>query len=422
MLSGLKRLSGFSDCVRRFLSRTHGNLTMVMALSAPVLMAAGGLATDYATFAMKVSNLQSVADTAALAGAKELGLASSQDSTVIAATKSYVKSSLSADDAATVATVTIDHIKGSVHVLLSEDWAPNFGSFINVNMTPVKVSATATLAGAKNLCVMALSPDSNKAVHLDKSATISANGCSVYSDSSHNIGLTVDNSASIHADVTCSVGGIKQIGTIVPAGITDCAVVPDPLADRTPPALGNCTFTNKVISSGAALLLPGRYCGGLKITGTAAAVFAPGNYVISDGPIEISGTATAGGIHVGFYLTGDNALINFKDQATISFTGPRDGELAGLLFYEDRKQDLDGKHEISSSNVKNLTGTIYLPQGYLLVDPSGSVAASSAFTAIVAQRIELSSSGNLVLNSNYGGTDVPVPSSIKSSLTVVLTQ
>jgi hypothetical protein len=289
-------------------------------------------------------------------------------------------------------------------------------------MTPVKVTATAALAGAKNLCVMALSPSNNKALHLDKSAAITANGCSVYSDSSHNIGLTVDNSASIHADVTCSVGGIKQIGTIVPAGITDCAVVPDPLLDRAPPNVGNCDFTDKVIVSGVALLLPGRYCGGIKISGNATVAFAPGTYIISDGPFQVAGTANVVGVHVGFYLTGNNALIDFRDQAMISFTGPRDGSMAGLMFFEDRKQPLDGKHEISSSNVKNLTGTIYLPQGYLLVDPSGSVAGSSAFTAIVAQRIELSSSGNLVLNSNYGGTDVPVPSSIKSSLTVVLTQ
>lgn len=422
MVSGFKLSSRLVAFMREFLPCTRANLTMILALSAPVLMAAGGLATDYATFSMKVSNLQAVADTAALAGAKELGLASSQDSTVIASAKSYVKSSLSADDAGTTVNITIDRNKGTVHVLLQEAWQPNFGSFINAGMTPIDVAATAALAGAKNLCIMALSPDHNRALHLDKSASITANGCSVYSDSSHTNGLTVDDNAAIHADVTCSVGGIKLKGTIVPAGITDCAVVPDPLMDRQPPPVASCSFSNKVITSGAAVLLPGNYCGGLKISGTAQVVFAPGNYVISDGPFEISGTSSASGVHVGFHLIGDKALINFKDSANITFAGPRDGPLAGLLFFEDRSQPIDGKHEISSSNVKALTGTIYLPQGYLMVDPSGSVLASSAFTAIVVRRLELSSSGNLVMNSNYGGTDVPVPSSIKSSLTVVLAQ
>jgi Flp pilus assembly protein TadG len=422
MLSGLKRISWMRDCLGRFLSRTHGNLTMVAALSAPVLMAAGGLATDYATFAMKVSNLQSVADTAALAGAKELGLASSQDTTVIAATKSYVKSSLSVDDAATVATVTIDHVKGSVHVLLSEAWAPTFGSFINAGMTPVKVSATATLAGAKNLCVMALSPDSNKAVELSNSSKITANGCSVYSDSSDVAGLSVSAQSSITADVTCSVGGIKASGMISPAGITDCAVVPDPLADRSPPPVGNCSILNKVIASGNLVLLPGRYCGGLKIAGTASVTFSPGIYVISGGPFEVTGNASITGNHVGFHLIGDDAQIKFTQNSTISLNGPADGPMAGLLFFEDRSQEADQAHIIDSSTVKNLTGTIYLPRGYLSVHPSGNILASSAYTAVVANRIELGASGNLVLNSNYGGTDVPVPASIKSSLTVVLTQ
>jgi hypothetical protein len=422
MAKGFKILAGVAERFRNYLARAHGNITTIAALSAPVLMAAGGLATDYATFAMKVSNLQTVADTAALAGAKELGLASSQDATVIATTKAYVNASLSADDAATVATVTIDRNKGTVHVLLSEDWMPNFGKFINAGMTPVKVAATAALAGAKNLCVMALSPDSNKAIALSNTSKISANGCSVYADSNDTSAVTVSSGASITADLTCSVGGIVASGIVSPAGITDCAVVPDPLAGRSPPAVGNCTFTNKTVSSGNVAMLPGRYCGGLTIAGSAVVTFSPGIYVISDGPLKVTGNASINGSHVAFHLIGDNAQIKFTQNSTISLSGPADGPLAGLLFFEDRSQPLDSKHEIDSSNVKNLTGTIYLSKGYLSVHPAGNILTSSAYTAIVANRIELGASGNLVLNSNYGGTDVPVPSSIKSSLTVVLTQ
>ena len=64
--------------------------------------------------------------------------------------------------------------------------------------------------------------------------------------------------------------------------------------------------------------------------------------------------------------------------------------------------------------------SIYLPVGYLLVDPNSVVAGTSAYTAIIVNRLELTAGPELVLNSNYGASDVPVPAGIKSSSTIVL--
>jgi Flp pilus assembly protein TadG len=401
-----------------------GNTAMMFALGLPGLLAAVGVASDFAILEMKRSSLQAAADASALASAKELSISSSTDTSVTNAAKNYVASELAANDSAAVPTITVNRSAGSVTVALSESWTPFFAHFISTGVTPVNVQATAKLAGSTNICVLALNASDNKTMHLDTSAKMTANGCGVYSNANHNHAIWLDNNATITAALTCAVGGIKlkSGGAITPAAVTNCPAVADPLASRPKPTIPSaCSATNLVLSSGTTTLAPGLYCGGLKVTGTAQVTLAAGTYVISGAPLEVSGTSTFAGSHVGFYLDGPAATLNFKDTATINLTGATNSEMAGLLVFEDPAAPAGRQHHIASTKVENLTGTIYLPQGYLLVDPNAVVAGSSAYTAIIANRLELTAGPELVLNSNYGSTDVPVPAGIKSTATVVLT-
>ena len=95
--------------------------------------------------------------------------------------------------------------------------------------------------------------------------------------------------------------------------------------------------------------------------------------------------------------------------------------MAGLLFFEDRASKLGRKHQIKSPNVEELTGTLYLSRGDLVVDPNDTVAAGSAYTAIITRNLQLKEGPELVLNSDYGATDVPVPEGIRTNAQIVLT-
>ena len=396
---------------------------MMFALGLPGLLAAVGVASDFAILELKRSSLQAAADASALASAKELSIASSTDSIVVNAAKNYVASELTANDSSAISSITVDRSAGSVTVALSESWSPFFAHFISTEVTPVNVQATAKLAGSTNVCVLALNTSDNKTMHLDSSAKMTANGCGVYSNANHNHAIWLDDNATITAALTCAVGGIKLKtgGAISPTAVTNCPPIANPLASRSKPTIPSaCAATNLVLSSGTTNLSPGLYCGGIKVTGNAQVTLSAGTYVISGAPLEVSGNSTFTGTHLGFYLDGAAATLNFKDTATISLTGATNAEMSGLLIFEDPAAPVGRQHHIASTNVKNLTGTIYLPQGYLLVDPNAVVASSSAYTAIIVNRLELSAGPELVLNSNYGSTDVPVPSGIKSSATVVL--
>ena len=96
--------------------------------------------------------------------------------------------------------------------------------------------------------------------------------------------------------------------------------------------------------------------------------------------------------------------------------------MAGLLFFEDANSTLFRIHNIRATNAFNLTGTIYLPRGFLLVDPAATVAAKSAYTAIIAKRLLVENGPSLVLNTDYASTQVPVPDGIRSSADVVLSE
>jgi hypothetical protein len=166
-----------------------------------------------------------------------------------------------------------------------------------------------------------------------------------------------------------------------------------------------------VIESGKVSISPGTYCGGLKIGKTAEVTAEPGIYVLTGGSLKVSDSATLTGEYVSFYFHDDLSTLEFKSNTSIDLTAPKDGPMAGILFYENRGVLLGRTFLISSQNAHRLLGTIYLPRGLLKVDAKGAVADLSAYTVIVTRQLEVASA-NLVVNSDYGGTDVPVPEGV----------
>ena len=139
-------------------------------------------------------------------------------------------------------------------------------------------------------------------------------------------------------------------------------------------------------------------------------------------PVVVTDTASLAADDSGFYLTGWNSVVWFNANTTISLSAPVDGPLAGLLFFEDRAASGVRLHRFASNNARKLLGTIYLSKSMLNIDANAPVADQSAYTAIVTQSLQLQSGPNLILNSDYSATKVPVPEGIKGASQVVLTQ
>jgi Flp pilus assembly protein TadG len=418
-------LGAVSRALARLFHETRGGIALTFAIAAPALLCVVGVAVDVANMSFMKSRLQSLADAAALAGAHQLTLPNTTQAQVDAVVARTIEFSAKENGSTITQVVKTDFQTSEVTLDIEQPWTPFFVHFLDGNATPVRAHAKARLLyGTTKICVLTLSPNDAKAVHLDKDAILTANDCGVYSNSTHTTSIQVDKVSKIRAKLNCAAGGVtvaKQ-GSILAEPITDCPPLEDPLKNRPPPDFSGCDFTDFKVVSGSTTLVPGVYCGGLEISGNANVQLSSGTYVIEDGPFRVQNEAKVVGDDVGFYLTGKAALIDFSGNSTIRLSGPESGDMAGLLFFEDRSAKLGSMHRINSSGADKLVGTIYLPRGQLLVDPNATVAAESAYTAIITYELSLTEAPNLVLNSNYNATDVPIPAGIKTSGTVVLAE
>jgi len=413
----------------RWRASASGGMAVSFAIMLPVVLAALGLASDYAMMTKVRNDLQQAADAAALAGAREIPLSMVKTDQVESAVRSFAAYALSKGKDSTGSkleemniTLKVDVVDdfSAVQVRISEAWTPFFAHFLDASITPINVRAKARLVGRNNICVLGLAA-SNTAVLLDRDARLTGNNCGVFSNSTGSAGLQIDEGVAASVSIICSAGGAKiNSSNISPMPITDCPPVEDPLAQRPMPSVGSCDHQSLVLKDVAKTIDPGVYCGGLEIAGASAVTLNPGVYVMKDGGFTVAGKASISGDGVGLFFTGKACKLLFTANSHVSLKAPEKGSMAGLLVMEDRKLPVKLKHRITSDDARVLLGTIYLPVGGLLVDAKQPVADKSAYTAIVAQTIELSDGPNLVLNADYHMADVPVPAGIAGSSQVIL--
>lgn len=408
-----------------YLCSDRGNMAMITAFASVGLFGAVGVAIDMASIGQNQTQLQAIADNAALGAAREIIVTSSKN-TIEAVAETLIKAGqtevLTGEDAELESETKVDIGHKTIHVQLSLKRTNFFGHFFGQESTKISVDATAAVTPGDKLCVLSLDTASSDAIALTDSAKITAVGCDVQSNSQSASAITAWNASWIKSATTCSVGGYQGgVSNFVPNVITDCPILADPLAGRAAPTIAskNCDFTDSQVSGGTTTLLPGVYCGGLNISAGANVTFSPGIYVVRDGIFQASNGSSLFGKDLGFYLSGNNATFKFNTQSKVELYAPASGEMAGLLFFSDRSSS-ERMQQINSEFAHQLVGTIYLPNDIFQIATNTVVADQSAYTAIIAKRIVLNQAPNLVLNANYGATNVPVPDGVATTAGAVL--
>ena len=408
---------------RAFLTATSGMAAIVFSVAAPVLFALLGVSVDYGRGVSGRSQLQRVVDSAALHGASMLRLANTS------ANPLSVKLAVEAQVVGAYAdgSVTAQAIVGAGSVTVSA--SRTVPTMIMKAVMPLVVSAKAKalLRGGAPTCLLVLDPSANQAFSID-TASLSASGCQVFSDSKAPDSITLRNGAQLNAALTCSSGGTSITGgaTFSPQPSVDCPALVDPLATLAPPTVGSCISTNLQIKNVSTTLIPGTYCGGIDISGDVT--LTPGIYVIKDGPLTMSkGSITGNGVTL--YFTGNNAVLNIDKKGSLDLTAPSFGSLAGILLFEDRAAPLGQTHSLQSRYAPNLLGTVYLSRGTLAVGTKNGgggtgagVASTSAWTIVVVRQLSISDQQTLVLNTNYNATTVPPPNTLVQSASIALSQ
>lgn len=406
------------------------------------LLALVGGGLDLMSVSNQKASLQELADSAALAAVHELAVTDEDPDRVEAVARYYAESS---EWALTKFDTQIDLDAREVTVFLASKPRTNFPEMFS-GMEDLSASATARLSGrGGNICMIGLSPEAMSTLRLKSRSRITAETCAIYSNSTSSSSMWVASTAEVKADLICVAGGYQ--GGAMNGGdsdelrntmLEDCKPVTDPLAMRIKPEIGACDYTNTVVRNSEELD-PGVYCGGLIVNGGKARL-NPGEYLITGGPLHVTNNGTLAGEHVGFYLSGPEAKLQFDYDSNIAVSAPKEGILTGMLLFSspyeaasaaasssskkrrrlkkdrERSRRTDGvqkaDHYIRSDNARRLVGTIYLPNGKLLIDGRKPIADRSEYTVIIADTFELQDGPNLVLRTDYHLSDIPVPAGV----------
>lgn len=408
-------MRGFLTIARRLMQRNDGNVVVLAAFILPIVLAVGGYAVDSGAAMNQKSHLQSFADAAALAGARELLVVNAKEESVVAAIKTRADIQLGSGrvgaESRRVVEATADMNTRTVRVAIKEMAVAVFAGLPLVpSAREIHVVSEARAYGHARICLLGLNEKKSDTVYADNGSKLSAPGCVAYSNAKDKNGMVSKNSAMLEAAMIGTAGGYDGSG-FSPMPVTDVPGVGDPLADRPAPPYSGCDFRD-FKSKKKQTLSPGVYCGGLTLEGGADVTLSPGVYVIAEGKLEVKNEAKMKGQDVGFYFADDAATLVFDDKATVDLSAPKDGPMAGLLIFENRDAAPDRNFKITSRFAHNLLGTIYLPKGHLEIDAPGSVAQASAYTVIIADSVKLKKGTNLVLNSDYASTEVPVPAGL----------
>ncbi len=400
---------------KRFGGDSRGSIALKAALILPAVLMMGAGAFDLTQVQASRIRLQDIADSAALAAANDLSLAT-DGSNATERARAYVDTHLSewGDQAPKVEAVyEVLDIEGqrAIKVRLNGHRPSFFASLLPPGGWHFGAQSTATTMGRVPLCVLVSGDKGNQLLYVKDTSRLNAPACLVHS----NRDIDVEGAASVSAASTQAVTSAR--GFITPTANTGAASISDPFVNLDLERKGGlgvicgvAELLNRIrVDSGTHYIPPGNHCGGIEARGTARVVLQPGEHMFLKGHLVIDESARLEGRDVVAFFD-KQSKFEFKDQARVNLDGRKSGPYAGIVMgaMRDNKQDF----VVSADHVESLLGVIYVPSARLIVEGSSDVARDSAWTVIVAEELQLKGSPSLFINANYDASDVPVPNGV----------
>lgn len=373
-----------------------------------------GASVDYSRVNALKTKMQGAMDAAVIVGARD---GTSNRDTV--AQQMFAANAGSQSSAVPTFALNAD---GSYSGTATTGLATEFMGLLGISSVNVTVKATAKSADptARPFCVMALNATAPSALKLNgnSSVKIAAPQCTVLVNSSADPAVDTSGNASINSAENCFVGKVSTSGnsSVSPPPDAVCKPKLDPFAGYPKLTPGACNHTNFSATGGTLTLQPGVYCGGIKISGASTTVtFAPGLYIIKDGPLSSSGGGSLTGNGVTFYLTGTDAGLQISGTADWHLVASNSDPLPSFVFFLDPAGPSGlaaAASMISGSGELYFEGVIYLPKQLLSITGNGTALGAAPFTSYIADTLKFSGNGSLTINMDIAHTTVAIPAAI----------
>jgi Flp pilus assembly protein TadG len=400
----------------RLLAGERGSVAVQIAILLIALIGFVALGTEIVSLMMTKRQMQSAADSAALAAgtaivkgyptsyadeayalARAAGFVNGQESTSVQVHRPPSMGNYTASSDA-------------VEVVITRSQNLALISLLRSGLFDLAVHAVALTTSAGEVCVLSLETTQTG---VSTNGTTNANlvNCSLGINSTSSNALDLVGGAQISAQSITMAGSYSQTNntTITAAeGIdTGAATLQDPYADLSPPSVGTCNQTNfrpKVNSPPAS---PGVYCGGITLTGGVSLKLNPGTYILDRGSLSVSGNSTLTGTGVTIILTSKNGNniggVSIAGGSIIDLTAPTSGTYEGIAFYQDARASTSGTNTFTGGTAQSIVGAIYFPRQE--VQYGGGANTTSRCTQIVSRTIRLIGNAQLQLNCTGVGVD-----------------
>jgi hypothetical protein len=378
-----------------------GNALIMVAATAPLLIAASALGLDTIQVTLAKRQLQRAADSAAMAGAFTVAQSQPPQAAVARDIEHNNVLVLNGNPVVENAPLTGPYAGNTraVKVKLKAQRSVPFISFFTGAPMAIEVEATAALVLQGEMCVISLENTAITGVTFSGSSTVNL-GCGVSSNSTSSQAIIAGGSSSVVASPIAAVGGVPAS----PSYVGQTLLLPntskqeDPFKNLPEPQVpASCSPEYGVQPNQTRTISPGCYQG-MDIKGTL--IMQPGVYIINGGALRFGAQANVTGEGVTFILTSSNAVSNPASIATLDMHGgailnikaPATGTYAGVLLYQDRRAPMTGV-QINGNSSSSFQGAFYLPSQQVTFN--GNTGMQTRCIQFVARRMVFSGNSNI---------------------------
>ena len=398
--------------IRRFNKNALGSVALIFGITAPVALVLGGIGLSYSVAVTTKTQMQAALDAGALAGTA-LPWESSDNDRISAARRVYNGNFSPSGSSFQVTGGKPNFELNGVEVsgTASSKVHTVFAGLLGAEWATVSVSAAAKKMDSEPICVLGLNLQQRATIDFNGGAQLHADNCVVQANSDNGEGINQVGHPMLTAKRIGVSGNFVGSG-YSPAPITGTVPVADPYASLVFPMIGSCKANDLKITNDTVALQPGTYCGGIAVQGNSTITFAPGIYIMKDGPLWMTGGTVATGKEVMFAFTGTDSTFSMEGSSTLNVTSPASGPYTNMQFFErnavSSKPNGDLWAGVVGNNTVTFDGVMYMPDHQIWMAGGSVVNITSPTFALVGDKVWLQD--HTVVNvsqTNLRGISIP---------------
>ena len=390
---------------KRFALDHRGSLTIQFAFIMIPMIAFSGIAIDYSKAMGIKKQLQDIADSTVIAGARLPATTSQKRLDEAHHLLAAALANTSLEDVKT----NIQATNANVRIEASYNYKTSLMGILGVeNMQiAVKSAAQSQVENGGVACLIALNETIDDGLHLQGINKVSSRNCWTWVNSDSSSAINATGTSMGTGQGFCSHGGAVGAEHFDP----QCDRIGDPFASKWSnyqPENTTCEYTDQTYKNGIYTMRPGVYCGNTVLKPQADVRMMPGLYVFRGGYLEVQGQASLSGDAVTLYFDGNNTRMIVRGGGNIDIKAPDSGEFAGFVMMEPNAADTNIRETIIQGGGRiKMEGVLYAPYWRVSVSGNGDINETSKYFAMIANHYYMEGNGSIYIQSNAESAQLP---------------